>query len=201
MVRVHSNVNLRVMAKKTVFIISTLVTLPMILAAWVEKKTTNKEEIFVTQGQFLSLFPGLIGVYLRAAYYFVTLEKSSWQIHIGFGSIFSSRIVHLGDHVSLGSYCVIGSAFIGDGVLMASRVSIPSGRHQHLTDSGEFSPIPRFDKVTIGKQTWIGEGAIILADVGANCIVGAGAVVTKTIPDKQIIAGNPARPIKQVFGL
>jgi acetyltransferase-like isoleucine patch superfamily enzyme len=191
----------RTVLKKAVFAVSILITSPLILASWIERKIAHSEGLFAAQGQFLSLIPGAVGVYLRAAYYFATVERCSWEIHIGFGSIFISRAVRLGAHVSMGSYCIIGNAWIGDGVLMASRVSIPSGKHQHLDGSGEFSATPRFEKVTIGERTWIGEGAIILADVGANCVIGAGTVITKRFPNGQVIAGNPGKVIKETLGI
>jgi virginiamycin A acetyltransferase len=39
----------------------------------------------------------------------------------------------------------------------------------------------------------VGEGAIIMADVGSRCIVSAGAVVIKPAPDASVLGGNPAR--------
>lgn len=52
-----------------------------------------------------------------------------------------------------------------------------------------------FGKIKIGDRTFIGEGAKIMAGVtiGSDVIVGAGAVVTKSIPDNTIVGGNPAR--------
>lgn len=53
--------------------------------------------------------------------------------------------------------------------------------------------------IHIGKNTFIGMGALILKGVtiGQNSIVGANAVVTKSFPDGSVIAGNPARLIKE----
>ncbi len=50
----------------------------------------------------------------------------------------------------------------------------------------------------IGNHVWIGENALILKGVkiGDNSIVGAGSVVTKDVPNNSIVAGNPARIIK-----
>jgi acetyltransferase-like isoleucine patch superfamily enzyme len=47
--------------------------------------------------------------------------------------------------------------------------------------------------VRIGAGAWIGGAAVVMADVGANTIVGAGAVVTKPLPDGVVAGGVPAR--------
>ncbi|MBI5657488.1 MAG: hypothetical protein HZC44_12020, partial [Geobacter sp.] len=50
-----------------------------------------------------------------------------------------------------------------------------------------------FDRVTVGSECWIGEGSIIMADLGERCIVSSGSVVTRAMPAGRLIAGNPAR--------
>jgi virginiamycin A acetyltransferase len=59
-------------------------------------------------------------------------------------------------------------------------------------------PLPVFSspKVTIGEDCWVGNGALIMANIGDKCIVGAASVVTKDIPDYSIVAGNPAKIIR-----
>ncbi|MFN8545794.1 MAG: hypothetical protein U0807_16550 [Candidatus Binatia bacterium] len=47
-----------------------------------------------------------------------------------------------------------------------------------------------------GEGTWIGEGAIVLADVGRYAVVGAGAVVVRPVADGVTVVGNPARPVR-----
>lgn len=190
---------MRTVLKKTVFMLALGLVSPFIAASWIEKRLSDCELIFTGIGQFLSVFPGLIGSYCRAAYYFGSLEKCSWEVHIGFGSFFTHRTASLGRHVAIGAYGVIGTAAIEEGTMIASRVSITSGKRQHLDDDFKFIPKPRFDKVRIGQKTWIGEGAIIMANVGNGCIVSAGTVVVHDIPDGQIIAGNPGKPIKKSF--
>jgi acetyltransferase-like isoleucine patch superfamily enzyme len=54
--------------------------------------------------------------------------------------------------------------------------------------------------ITIGAASWIGAGAVVMADVGRDSIVGAGAVVTKPIPESVIAAGVPARVIRARAG-
>ena len=98
----------------------------------------------------------------------------------------------------MGSYCIIGTASIANDVMLASRISITSGKRQHFDDSGKLSAAPRFDRVLIGEKTWIGEGAIILADVGSYCIVSAGTVIIRETGDRQLLAGNPGKAIREI---
>lgn len=186
------------LVKKIAFTIALVIILPLILIEWIEKKTSKSEMVFMSIGQIISLLPGKIGSYIRSAYYFATLDHCSWETHIGFGSFFSHRAASLGAKVSMGAYCIIGSVGIDDEVMLASRVSITSGKHQHFDDSGKISSVPKFEKILIGRKCWIGEGAIIMASVGSNCIISAGTVVINEMPNGQLIAGNPGKLIKEL---
>jgi maltose O-acetyltransferase len=77
---------------------------------------------------------------------------------------------------------------IGPGVqiLTADHPRDPAQRGQRL----EFGR-----SVTIGRNVWIGGGALILPGItiGDDAIVGAGSVVTRDVPDGATVAGNPAR--------
>ncbi|MGL5094466.1 MAG: acyltransferase, partial [Planctomycetia bacterium] len=98
----------------------------------------------------------------------------------------------VGRHVYIGPYCVIGRATIEDGALVASHVSIPDGRRQHFHDAApEIWP-----RVRIGRDAWIGERAVVMADVGRRSIVGAGAVVVHPLPDDVVAVGVPARIVR-----
>ena len=189
---------LRRYLKKAIFTSAFLLVSPLVLIAWIEKRVSRSEVIFIGLGQFLALFPGMIGTYVRAAYYFVLLDRCSWEIHVGFGSYFSHRAAKLGANVAMGGYCIVGTVSIGDEVMMASRVSIPSGKRQHVDTSGKLCSTTTLDQVSVGSNSWIGEGAIILADVGSGCIVSAGTVVTTPTPDGYLVAGNPGKLIKEL---
>ena len=54
--------------------------------------------------------------------------------------------------------------------------------------------------IVIGDHVWIGKNAIVLKGVtiGSGAVVGAGSVVTKDVPSNTVVAGNPARPIKEI---
>jgi acetyltransferase-like isoleucine patch superfamily enzyme len=184
--------------KKIAFVIALVLTAPFSFGSWIEKRFTGNEAAFVTFGQLLSLVPGMIGAYLRAAYVFASSCQSSWEVHIGFGSFLSHRSASIGRHVAIGSYCVIGYADIGEEVMIASRVSIPSGKRQHIDEYGRLSNEAILERVSIGDKSWIGEGAIVLASVGGKCIISAGAVVTFDVPANCVVGGNPGRVIKRI---
>lgn len=95
---------------------------------------------------------------------------------------------------------------IGNNVLIASRVFITDlnhGSYAGESQSPAYSIVSEralaTNPVSIGDNVWLGEGVVILPGVnlGKNCIVGANSVVTKSYPDNVIIAGNPARIIKE----
>lgn len=185
--------------KRFVFVASLALTLPLVVAVWLEKQLSRGEQVFVLCAQLLAVLPGLPGAWLRGAFYFGTLDACSSETHVGFGSVFTHRGASLGRRASMGCYCVIGHADIGEGVMIGSRVSIPSGKRQHFDAEGRLSADAHvFDRLSIGDRCWIGEGAIILADVGGECVVSAGAVVSRAMPGGHLIAGNPARAVGRI---
>lgn len=189
---------LRRAIKALIFAASLLLVSPLISLTWLEKHLWRKEALFVFCSQALALLPGFPGWYLRGAFYFGALDRCSWETHIGFGSLFTHRRAVVGARVSIGAYCVLGHVLIGNDVRMGSRVSIPSGKRQHLDETGRLASMDRFDNVSIGSGCWIGEGAIVLANVSEQCVVSAGAVVTKSMQRSCIIGGNPARVLRSL---
>src|SRR5262249_7240020 len=101
--------------------------------------------------------------------------------------------------VYIGPYCVLGAVTLEDDVLLGSQVSVMNGAAQHGIDRLDI-PIRdqpgTWPRVTVGCDSWIGDRAVVQADVGQHCVVGAGAVVTKPIPDYAIAAGVPARVLR-----
>ena len=176
------------------YLISYALVSPLICVALLEKWMTKSIESFVLLGQLLCIIPGKPGSYLRSAFYRMTTKTCSHEINIGFGSYFSKRDVAIGKFASIGSYCIIGKATIGESVKIASRVSITSGRHQHTIKKNTIKD-GNFNHISIGEKTWIGEGAIIMADIGKYCVIGGGSVIVKEIPDDSVVVGNPGQII------
>jgi acetyltransferase-like isoleucine patch superfamily enzyme len=197
---VSVDARVRLIGKAVAFTVALAIAAPLIIMAWLEEKLLRGEVLFQLSSQLLAVVPGFPGRYLRGAYYYGTLESCSWETHIGFGSLFTHRGATVGPRVSMGAYCVIGHARIGEEARIGSRVSIPSGKRQHLDDEGRLAAVTRFEHVSIGAKTWVGEGAIIMADVGGRCIVSAGSIVTKEIPSECVAAGNPARVLRNASG-
>ena len=89
---------------------------------------------------------------------------------------------------------------IQDNTILGPNVMIFD--HNHQFDSLTGVKHRQFDtgEIVIGKNTWIGASCIILKDVhiGNNVIVAAGSVVTKNIPNNVVVAGVPAKIIKEL---
>lgn len=88
---------------------------------------------------------------------------------------------------------------IGDNVFIGPNVSIYTACHP-LEPEARNTGVEWAEPVTIGNSVWIGGNATILPGVtiGDNCVIGAGSVVTHNIASNTVVAGNPARAIKQL---
>src|SRR5271166_682288 len=157
------------------------------------------ERAFPGWSQAFALIPGWTGVYLRRAFYRWVLRKCQPGCCLSFGSVFSHSTAEIGRDVYIGLFCSIGAVTLEDDVLVSSHVSIINGGSQHAIERLDI-PIReqpgRWTRVTVGRDTWIGEHATVMADVGKHCVIGAGSVVTKPIPDYAIAMGSPARVIR-----
>jgi len=149
----------------------------------------------------MALIPGVLGSYLRVAYYGLTLDQVGPGCHIAFGTYFSHAKSSLGARVGIGAYCVLGQVDIGEGTLVASRVQVLSGARQHVRDiAGHLTDKGRkFRRISVGPHCWIGAGAIVMADLGEKVTVGPGSVVQSDVPAGGNVAGNPARNFAKVL--
>jgi virginiamycin A acetyltransferase len=159
----------------------------------------GRGKAFPGWSQAFSLLPGLTGAYLRRAFYKWVLPRCGEDSFINFGATFSHPTAEVGRKVYVGAYCCLGDVTLEEDVLLGSHVSIMNGSAQHGIERLDV-PIREqpgvWPHITIGRDTWIGDRAIVLADVGEHCVIGAGSVVTKPIPDYAIAVGSPARVLR-----
>ena len=155
------------------------------------------DRAFLGVSERLAGKPGFLGAYLRASVYGKLLNRCSRDVHIGYGTVLSKRAAVIEDHVYTGRSCSLGWVQLERDVMLADHVVIPSGGKTHSVAPG----VPprmmdnEYSVVRLGEGTWVGSSAVIMADVGRFCTIGAGAVVTKPIPDYSIAVGCPARVI------
>lgn len=138
------------------------------------------------------------------------LKKNGKSNYFGRNLYIRPGVVELDDHIYLGShvYLSVSSLKIGKYSMLASYVSVVGGDYPYdnagrpLIFSGkEFFPNIKQDPVIIGRDVWIGHGAIIMhgVTIGDGAIVAAGSVVTKSVPAYAVVAGVPAKHLKNRF--
>ena len=191
---------MRAIIKRIAQDLSTLIILPLFIWHQIESLIIGKQRSFQGASQFVSLIPGIFGDFLRNSFYRLALDSCSRDAIISFGTVFSSCACKIGHHVSMGIDCLISQCEIQDNVIMGSNIMILSGNKQHSFADIDI-PIRlqgrEFKSIAIGEDCWVGNGAIIMANIGKKCVVGAGSVVTKDTEDFSVLAGNPARVIKK----
>jgi acetyltransferase-like isoleucine patch superfamily enzyme len=179
--------------------IATLVVLPPLISFAIRRLVLGPDRALLGSTQALSLVPGLIGQYIRTAFLRRVLAHCAPSASIEFGTIFSKVGTRIDDNVYIGPMCHIGLAHIEQDVLVGAAVHIPSGAETHGIDDLDV-PIRhqpgRLHLVTIGAGSWIGSAAIVMADVGPNSVIGAGSVVTRSLPGSMIAAGAPAKVVR-----
>ena len=110
--------------------------------------------------------------------------------------------VIIGNHTRIGLHnTIIGPVDIGNNVNLAQGITVTALNH-NFSDTNK-----RIDEqgvstnpVIIEDDVWVGANAVILPGVtiGSHCVVAAGAVVTKNVPPHSLVAGVPAKVIKQI---
>jgi maltose O-acetyltransferase len=89
------------------------------------------------------------------------------------------------------------SITMGDNTMIGDMVTIYDTDFHRIDEGSE----PRVAPITIGDNVWLGRGALVLPGVtiGDHSIVAAGAVVTKDVAARTVVAGNPARVVREVI--
>ena len=129
--------------------------------------------------------------------------------HIGQNSIIEppfycsyGQNIHIGDHVYLNFSCTIfdnNEVHIGHHVMIGPAVQIYTAAHP-LQAEARIQGWEVAKPIVIEDNVWVGGSAILLPGVriGRNAVVGAGAVVSRSVPANTVVAGNPARVIREI---
>lgn len=132
-----------------------------------------------------------------------TLINEIFQSNIGENSTIATPLtgisfnnVKIGNNVVINSNCLMmarGGITLEDDAMLAANVQLLSNNHDEYDRQ-----VLLCNEITIKKGVWIGAGATILpgVTVGEYAIVGAGAIVTKDVPDYAVVVGSPARVVK-----
>lgn len=119
-------------------------------------------------------------------------------------------LLTIGSNVSLSDSVHIScvkSVTISDGTLIGSKVYVGDHSHRSYRKPGNDSQIEPAKRllgdiapVAIGRNCWIGDNVVILAgtEIGDGCVVGANSVVKGKFADSKLIAGIPARVVKEL---
>ena len=111
--------------------------------------------------------------------------------------------VIIGDYTRVGLHnTIIGPVTIGNHVNLAQGITVTALNHnfseadKRIDEQGVST-----GQVVIGDDVWIGANAVVLPNVsiGRHCVIAAGAVVTKDVPDGCVVAGIPAKIIKRLL--
>jgi len=136
----------------------------------------------------------------------VALAKDVW-LNVPENGGDAGPVIVLGDGCKLGRRSVISakrSIRIGENVLLAPAVLMMDHNHEFVNPHEPISMqgTTLGGRIVVEKNCWIGYGAVILCDsgdltIGEHSVVGANAVVRKSVPPYSVIVGNPARLVKQ----
>jgi acetyltransferase-like isoleucine patch superfamily enzyme len=135
----------------------------------------------------------------------VCVSKDTWLNAINL--IKGEDRLILEDNVLIGARCQLSAKnciHVERNVIIANGALIMDHNHAY-----EETTIPIVEqgvteggRVRIGEGTWIGHGAVILCDkseltIGRNCVIGANAVLSRSVPSYSVVLGNPGRVVRQ----
>jgi acetyltransferase-like isoleucine patch superfamily enzyme len=126
--------------------------------------------------------------------------------------VYTYESIHVGDNVDLGYRPILiatrSTIRIGSNVMFGPEVTIRGGNHRFdlpgipmISVTNDMKLTEHDRGVVIEDDVWIGTRAIILhgVTIGRGSVIGAGSVVTKSVPEFTIVAGAPARVIRDRF--
>jgi acetyltransferase-like isoleucine patch superfamily enzyme len=172
---------------------------PVVLSTVLRGAAIGRDRAFQHTMEWMAQVPGLPGQYLRRAYLAALCVGCGPEVVVGAGTLCSTVAMRLDDNAYVGPLCTIGWVHLERDVMIAAGVRIPSGPDVHGSTRTD---IPMRDQpgspvcVHVREGAWIGDNAVVMADVGRHAIVAAGAVVTSPVPDYAVVAGVPARVVR-----
>ena len=177
-----------------------ILLLPLLALVRLMEVFIKSDQPFQLGAHTVSLIPGFVGNYFRKEYYRLTLARCAPDVCIEFGTIINQATVELGQRVYIGLRCSVGECVIEDDAIIGSNVDIISGKNQHSFDRVDTAireQRGKLEKIVIGSDSWIGNSAVVMANVGQKSIVGAGSVVVNDVESYSIVRGNPASLLRR----
>lgn len=114
-----------------------------------------------------------------------------------------ARII-IGDNVRLNGAGIQSATevVIGDDCMLGSCIILDTDHHSVEVDRRTPGAKPQTQRIQIGRNVWVAGGAIILKGVtiGDDSVVGYGAVVSADVPAGVVVAGNPAKVVRSLYG-
>lgn len=152
---------------------------------------------------FIGGLPGGLGVFLRMFFYPPMFKKIGRKVTIFENVIFDSpQNIVIGDYSHIGHYCYISG---WGGITIGSWVRIGKGAclitSEHNSDDVNI-PMKKqgitLKPIIIGDDVWIGVNTLVMPGVriGKGSIISSGSVVFMDIPEYSVVAGNPARVVR-----
>lgn len=140
------------------------------------------------------------------------MAECGYNVTIGHAGDFYYSHIHIGNNVHIGPYASfmasVAHVYIADYVMFGPHVTIRGGDHRidvlgkHIIEVSAHEKLPENDAdVIIEKGAWVGCNVTILKGVtiGTGAVIGAGSLVTKSIPPYAIAVGSPAKVVKYRF--
>jgi len=150
----------------------------------------------------ISYYPfGKVGKLFRYLCAMYMIEAIGKNVNIEKGAVISCKI-KIGDNSGIGVNCFISECTtIGNNVMMGPDCLLYTKNHKFDKEQRGYTGYTELSPITIGDNVWLGARCIILPGVviGKGSTIGAGSVVTRSIPDYSVAVGNPARVIKTLI--